>query len=496
MSEDISQLIKLRIEKIESLKNKGINPYPVRYFKDDYAEDIKKNFKDEEPKEVNIAGRMKSKRPMGKAAFAHIEDISGAIQIYAREDALGKENFEIFNTFDLGDIIGVKGSTFRTKHGEISIKAGEIKLLAKCIRPLPVVKEKDGRLFDEFADRELRYRQRYVDLAVSPGVKADFILRSKIISGIRDFLTERGYLEVETPMMQAIPGGAAARPFITHHNALDIDLYLRIAPELYLKRLLVGGFERVFELNRNFRNEGIDTKHNPEFTMLELYSAYQDYKYMMDIVQDMISSLALKHLGKTVIDYQGSTIDLTPPWEKITFIDIINKYTHVDFHKIKTLEEARRSASSLGLAVKDDLSMWKIANEIFEERVEDKLIQPTIVMDYPKELSPLSKSMEDNPDFVERFEPYIAGREIGNAFTELNDPFDQKARFEDQVRKREAGDEEAQMMDSDYICALEYGMPPAAGMGIGIDRLVMLFINSSSIKDTILFPLLRPEKID
>jgi lysyl-tRNA synthetase, class II len=496
MTEDISQLIKLRIEKIENLKNKGINPYPVRYFKDDYAADIKNNFKDDEIREVNVAGRLKSKRPMGKAAFAHIEDITGTIQIYAREDALGKENFEIFNAFDLGDIIGVRGSTFRTKHGEISVKATEITLLAKCIRPLPVVKEKDGQIFDEFADREMRYRQRYVDLAVSQGVKADFILRSKIITGIRDFLTERGYLEVETPMMHSIPGGAAARPFITHHNALDIDLYLRIAPELYLKRLLVGGFERVFEINRNFRNEGISTKHNPEFTMLELYSAYQDYKYMMALAEEMISFLAKKHLGKMTIDYQGSTIDLTPPWEKISFIDIINKYTHVDFHKIKTLEEARKAASSLGLDVGDDLSIWKIANEIFEERVEDKLIQPTIVMDYPKELSPLSKSMENKPDFVERFEPYIAGREIGNAFTELNDPFDQKARFEEQVRQREAGDEEAQMMDTDYICALEYGMPPAAGMGIGIDRLIMLFINSNSIKDTILFPLLRPEKMD
>ncbi|MBN2403646.1 MAG: lysine--tRNA ligase [Spirochaetes bacterium] len=496
MSEDVSQLIKLRIEKIENLKKSGVNPYPVRYFKDDYAEDIKNNFKDDEAKDVNVAGRLKSKRPMGKAAFAHLEDLSGSIQIYAREDVLGKENFGIFTSFDIGDIIGVKGQTFRTKHGEISIKVQKAELLAKCIRPLPIVKEKDGQLFDEFADREQRYRQRYVDLAVSPGVKADFILRSRIISGIREYLTGRGYLEVETPMMQAIPGGAAARPFSTHHNALDIDLYLRIAPELYLKRLLVGGFERVFELNRNFRNEGISTKHNPEFTMLELYSAYQDYKYMMNLAEDMISSLALKHLGKMVIDYQGSTIDLTPPWEKITFVDVIKKYTKVDFQQIKTVEEARKAADSVGLAVADDLSIWKIANEIFEERVEDKLIQPAIVMDYPKELSPLSKSMEDNPEFVERFEPYIAGREIGNAFTELNDPFDQKARFEDQVRKREAGDEEAQMMDNDYICALEYGMPPAAGMGIGIDRLIMLFINSSSIKDTILFPLLRPEKID
>ena len=496
MSEEISSLIKLRIEKVENLKSKGINPYPVKYFKDDYAKDIKDNFKDDESKDVNIAGRLKSKRPMGKAAFAHIEDISGTVQVYAREDALGKDGFEIFTTFDIGDVIGVKGSMFRTKHGEISVKASEAILLAKCIRPLPVVKEKDGQLFDEFADRELRYRQRYVDLAVNPSVKADFILRSKIISGIREFLTERGYLEVETPMMQSIPGGAAARPFVTHHNALDIDLYLRIAPELYLKRLLVGGFERVFELNRNFRNEGVSTKHNPEFTMLELYAAYTDYRYMMNLAEEMISSLALKHLGKTAIEYQDYTIDLTPPWEKITFIDSIKKYTEIDFNKIATREEAAKAASSVGLEVADDLTKWKIANEIFEARVEGNLIQPTIIMDYPKELSPLSKSMENNPEFVERFEPYIAGREMGNAFTELNDPFDQKARFEEQVAEREAGNEEAQMMDNDYICALEYGMPPAGGMGIGIDRLVMLFINSASIKDTILFPLQRPEKID
>lgn len=493
MGEETPDLIRQRIEKIENLRSKGVNPYPVRYKREDYAKEVKDNFKEDDSRTVNIAGRLRSKRPMGKAAFAHVEDITGTIQLYAKLDSLGADAYDLFKSLDIGDIIGIKGTTFRTKHGEITINIGEVSLLAKCIRPLPIVKEKEGKLFDEFADREQRYRQRYVDLIVSPGVKSDFIMRSRIIQGIREFLVEKGYLEVETPMMQAIPGGAAARPFITHHNALDIDLYLRIAPELYLKRLIVGGYEKVFELNRNFRNEGISTKHNPEFTMLELYAAYEDYRYMMDMAQEMISGLAQSFLGKMIIDYQGSTIDLSPPWERLTFTDSIKKYTGIDFREINTEDQAREAASSLGIKIEDDLSKWKIANEIFEERVEDKLIQPTIIMDYPKELSPLSKSMEDNPEFVERFEPYIAGREIGNAFTELNDPFDQKARFEEQVRQREAGDEEAQMMDTDYISALEYGMPPAAGMGIGIDRLVMLFIDTASIKDTILFPLLRPE---
>jgi len=494
MSEEISDLVKQRIEKIEKLKSKNINPYPNRYKREIYAKDIKDNFQEDNGKIFSLAGRLKSKRPMGKAAFAHVEDITGTIQIYAKLDSLGEEGYDLFKSFDIGDIIGIRGTSFKTKQGEITINVQEVRLLAKCIRPLPIVKEKDGVLFDEFADKEQRYRQRYVDLIVSPGVRSDFIMRSRIIQGIREFLTENGYLEVETPMMQAIAGGAAAKPFITHHNALDMDLYLRIAPELYLKRLLVGGYERVFELNRNFRNEGISTKHNPEFTMLELYAAYEDYEYMMNVAQEMISGLAQRFIGKMTIDYQDSVIDLTPPWEKLSFIDSIKKYADIDFNKIDTKEQAREAASSAGVEIEEDLSKWKIANEIFEQRVESNLIQPTIIMDYPRELSPLSKSMENNPEFVERFEPYIAGREMGNAFTELNDPFDQKSRFEDQVRQREAGDEEAQMMDLDYISALEYGMPPAAGMGIGIDRLVMLFINTASIKDTILFPLLRPEK--
>ncbi len=493
MNAETSDLIAQRIEKVNALRQKGINPYPVRFARTALAREIKDTFVDGEERVVAIGGRIRTRRLMGKASFANIEDLSGSIQIYAKRDDLGEEAYERYTGLDLGDIIGVEGKTFRTKTGEISVHVTSCALLAKCINPLPVVKEKDGVLFDEFADKELRYRQRYVDLIVTPKSRQDFILRSRIIAGIRSYLAERGFLEVETPMMQAIPGGAAARPFITHHNALDIDLYLRIAPELYLKRLIVGGFEKVFELNRNFRNEGISTKHNPEFTMMELYQAYADYHDMMAITEGMISTLAQDLLGTMRIDYQGSTVDLTPPWERITFVNIIKKYTGIDFETITTVEAARAAAESVGLHPDTDLSIWKIANEIFEERVEDKLIQPVFVMDYPKELSPLAKSREDNPALVERFEPYIVGREIGNAFSELNDPIDPRARFEEQVRMREAGDDEAQMMDTDYINALEYGMPPAGGLGIGIDRLVMLFVNTASIKDTILFPLLRPE---
>ena len=493
MSEETSDLIRQRVEKVNDMRDKGINPYPIRYNRTHFSAKIKAEFDDDNPVEVQIAGRIKSKRVMGKASFVHVEDQLGTIQLYAKRDIMGEEEYALFKTFDLGDIIGVRGKTFRTKQGEITIEVQEMVMLAKCVRPLPVVKEKDGQVFDEFADQELRYRQRYVDLIVNPKVREDFMLRSRVVSGIRLFLMEKGFIEVETPMMQAIPGGAAARPFITHHNALDIDLYLRIAPELYLKRLIVGGFDRVFELNRNFRNEGISTKHNPEFTMVELYQAYADYNDMMEICENMIASIAENITGSTVIPYQGEEIDLTPAWKRVTFVDIIKQYTGIDFNTITSEKEAYTAAEEKGLKLEDGLSIWKVANEVFEELVESKLIQPTFVMDYPKELSPLAKSRDDNPDFVERFEPYIAGREIGNAFSELNDPFDQRARFEEQVRMREAGDDEAQMMDYDYINALEYGMPPAGGMGIGVDRLVMLFVDTASIKDTILFPLLRPE---
>ena len=494
MSDEVHELIRQRIDKVEALRKKGINPYPARFGRTHGAAEAKGIYSETEQVRVSVAGRLRSKRMMGKAGFAHLEDQTGSIQIYGRLDDLGDEKYEIFKTLDLGDIVGVSGFLFRTKQGEISVHAQDLVFLSKCIRPLPVVKEKDGQVFDEFADREQRYRQRYVDLIVNSKTRQDFILRSRIITGIRDFLTRRGYVEVETPMMQAIPGGAAARPFITHHNALDIDLYLRIAPELYLKRLLVGGFEKVFEVNRNFRNEGISTKHNPEFTMLELYEAYADYRVMMEIAEGMISSLAKDLLGSARLSYQGTELDLTPPWRRASFVDIIRENTGIDFSAIKSAGEARAAAESKGIHIDEPLSKWKVAELVFEERVEDGLVQPVFVLDYPRELSPLAKSREDDPEFVERFEPYIAGREIGNAFSELNDPFDQRARFEEQVRMREAGDDEAQMMDHDYLNALEYGMPPAGGMGIGIDRLVMLFIDSPSIKDTILFPLLRPEK--
>ncbi|HNU90299.1 MAG TPA: lysine--tRNA ligase [Spirochaetota bacterium] len=493
MSEEINELVRQRIEKIDQYRRSGINPYPPRYRRTHTTEEARGVFREDEKPKVSIAGRLRSKRVMGKASFAHLEDQSGQMQLYARRDDMGEESYELFKSLDLGDVIGVEGFVFKTKQGEISVHVEGLTLLAKCIRPLPSVKEKDGRLFDEFADREMRYRQRYVDLIVTPKTRQDFIMRSRIITGIREYLTRRGYIEVETPMMQAIPGGAAARPFITHHNALDIDLYLRIAPELYLKRLVVGGFEKVFELNRNFRNEGISTRHNPEFTMLELYEAYADYETMMHIAEDMISKLARELLGSMSLEYQGSKIDLTPPWKRASFVDLIREYSGLDFSTIASVEEARRVAESIGVKTTDKMNLWEIAGEVFDEKVEASLVQPVFVTDYPRELSPLSKSREDNPDFVERFEIFIAGREMSNAFSELNDPFDQKARFEEQVRKREAGDDEAQMMDYDYINALEYGMPPAGGMGIGIDRLVMLFVNTASIKDTILFPLLRPE---
>jgi len=493
MADDINDLVLQRIEKVKQLRTKGINPYPIRYKPTHTAQAIKEQFGEEDKRLVTAAGRIKSKRVMGKASFAHIEDASGLIQVYTRLDRLGEEKYELFKTLDLGDIIGVAGHVFKTKQGEITIEVDDVVLLAKSIRPLPVVKEKDGKVFDEFADKEQRYRQRYVDLIVNPQVRQQFILRSNMITGIRNFLNQKGFIEVETPMMHAIPGGAAARPFITHHNALDIDLYLRIAPELYLKRLLVGGFDRVYELNRNFRNEGISTRHNPEFTMLELYQAYADYNDMMAITQELISTLAKELLGAIVITYQGNTIDLTPPWQKLRYSEALKKYTGIDFTAISR-DEAYAEAVKRNIDVTKEMSLWKIAEEFFEEKVEENLIQPTFIIDYPKELSPLAKSREDNPEFVERFEVFIAGREMANAFSELNDPFDQRQRFEEQVKMREAGDDEAQMMDTDYITALEYGMPPAGGLGIGIDRLAMLFIDTASIKDTILFPLLKPEK--
>lgn len=494
MSEELVDIRTQRIEKINKLKAKGINPYPLRFAKENEIAQVLADFNEEKPQNVSIAGRIKSKREMGKATFCNIEDMSGNIQLYVAADKLGESDYDDFKSFDLGDIVGVKGETFRTKRGEISIKAENMVLLSKCLRPLPVVKEKDGKIFDEFADKETKYRQRYIDLIVNHKTKEDFIMRSRIISGVRKILEDKGFLEVETPMMHPIAGGAAARPFITHHNALDMTLYLRIAPELYLKRLVVGGFEKVFEMNRNFRNEGIDTRHNPEFTMIEMYQAYADYKDMMNLAEEIYSTLAQNLFGTTEIDYQGEKINLAKGWKRIGYVEALKEYAGVDFSVIKTLDEAKAAAKSCGIKADDFKSIWSIADEIFSEKVEHKFINPTFLTDYPKELSPLAKSREDNPDYVERFELFIAGREMANAFTELNDPFDQKERFEAQVEKKNAGDEEATEMDSDYITALEYGLPPAGGMGIGIDRMIMLFVNTASIKDTILFPLLRQDK--
>ena len=441
---------------------------------------------------VSVAGRMMLKRVMGKASFATVQDGSlgstgGRIQLYITRDALGEELYAAFKHWDLGDIIGAEGTAFKTKTGELSIKVTTLRLLTKSLRPMP-------DKFHGIHDQEVKYRQRYIDLMTDEQARKRFVARSKAVSGIRDFMVQHGFLEVETPMLHPIPGGANAKPFVTHHNALDQDMFLRIAPELYLKRLIVGGFERVFEINRSFRNEGIDTRHNPEFTMVEMYQAYTDYQGMMELAESLISSVTKEVLGTTTITYQGNVIELGSPWKRVKYVDIVKERTGIDFSAIKTAEEARAAAKSVGVKVDDDEdSIWKIADEVFSERVEGTLIQPTFMTDYPKELSPLAKSREDDPSYVERFELFIAGREMANAFTELNDPFDQKARFEEQVKMREAGDDEAQMMDLDYIAALEYGLPPAGGMGIGIDRFVMLLVDTASIKDTILFPLLRPE---
>lgn len=490
---EFNDLILQRIQKVQELKSKGINPYPIRFFPNAYSKDLIDNY--QENTSYKLAGRLHAKRVMGKASFGHLKDKKGLIQIYATRDDLGEEQYSLFKSLDLGDIIGIEGYLFKTQKGEITVHLTKLTILAKCIRPLPVVKEKDGIVYDAFSDVEQRYRMRYVDLIVNEHVKETFILRSKIIQEVRNFFTKEGFIEVETPMMQPIAGGAAARPFITHHNALDMKLYLRIAPELYLKRLIVGGMDRVFELNRNFRNEGISTKHNPEFTMLEAYMAYGDMEAMLELTENLFIYVAEKiGLGKK-FKYGENYIDISKPWKRAKYIEIIQEYSGIDFSKVKSLEEAKNIAKQKNIKLQNEItSIWKVADEVFSEFVEPNLIQPIFITDYPKEISPLAKSREDNPDIVERFEPYIAGREMGNAFSELNDPFDQKERFEEQVKQREAGDDEAFMMDEDYIRALEYGMPPTGGLGIGIDRMVMLFTNTHSIRDTILFPLMKPER--
>jgi lysyl-tRNA synthetase class 2 len=490
--EDLNELMKVRRAKLDELCEKGKNPFEiVKFDNKDNTKDIKQNYKEPaegeeaEPVVVTLAGRLMAKRGHGKASFCDLQDMYGRIQIYVKLDEVGEESYEEFKKFDIGDIIGISGHVFKTHMGEISVKVKEIKLLSKSLRPLP---EK----FHGLKDMDLRYRQRYVDLIMNNDVKDTFVARSKIIKGIRTYLDNLGYLEVDTPILNTIQGGATARPFVTHHNTLDLDMYLRIAPELYLKRLIVGGFHKVYEMGRLFRNEGMDIKHNPEFTTFELYSAYEDYNDMMDLVEGLFSTLAQDVCGTTKITYQGTEIDLTPGWKRISMIDSIKEVTGADFNTVETDEEAAELVRSLGINLEGTITRGEAIALVFDERVEETLVQPTFIIDYPIEISPLAKKKASDPRLVERFEVFIGGREYGNAFSELNDPIDQKERFMAQVAEREAGNDEANMMDEDYVQALEYGLPPTGGLGVGVDRLVMLLTDSYSIRDVLLFPTMKP----
>jgi lysyl-tRNA synthetase class 2 len=496
--EDLNTLMLRRRDELEQLRKLGINPYPYEYARDALSKEIIESYRDDAPQRtVSVAGRIMSLRRMGKATFCHIQDAEGRLQIYLKRDDLGAA-YDAFKLMDIGDIIGVKGFVFRTKMGEISVHARELVLLAKSLRPLPVVKEKTDEkgntaVFDPLSDKELRYRQRYVDLAVNPDVRRVFVRRARIISATRKFLDERGFLEVETPVLQPIYGGASARPFMTHHNALDIDLYLRIADELYLKRLIVGGYDGVYEISKDFRNEGMDRAHNPEFSMLELYVAYKDYRWMMTVVEELVSTVAKEVTGSSIVGVAGREINFTPPWKRISMHDAIREFAGVDLRD-KSEEEIRTIGRKLGVAADPAIGAGGIVDEIFGEKVEPNLIQPTFIIDYPVEMSPLAKKHRSEEGLVERFELIVNGKELCNAFSELNDPLDQRARFEEQMRLRSRGDDEAQVLDEDYLRALEYGMPPTAGLGIGMDRLTMLLTNQDSIRDVILFPQMKPEQ--
>lgn len=491
---DTHDLIEQRRAKLIELRKKG-NPYPTDFRRDALAAELLKQFADKteaeleaHPISVKIAGRIMTRRLMGKASFTHILDMSGRIQLYVRQDDVSSEIYEEFKQWDLGDIIGAEGRLFKTKTGELSIKVQHIHLLTKAVRPLP-------DKFHGLTDQETRYRQRYLDLIANEETRRTFILRSKITNTIRTFLQERGFLEVETPMMQVLAGGAAAKPFVTHHHALDLPLFLRIAPELYLKRLVVGGFERVFEINRNFRNEGLSTRHNPEFTMLEFYQAYVDYHDLMDLTEKMFHQIAIDVLGSTVFSYQDIAFDFSKPFERITLKNAILKYNpSLQEADIDTLAAAKRTAEKLGIVLQQNEGLGKIQVEIFDKTVEHQLLQPTFITAYPAEVSPLARCNNQDPFITDRFELFIAGREIANGFNELNDPDDQAERFHHQMKNKAAGDDEAMPYDSDYIVALEHGLPPTAGEGIGIDRVVMLFTDSASIRDVILFPHMRPKE--
>ncbi|MGG3310966.1 lysine--tRNA ligase [Paenibacillus lautus] len=489
--QELSELLQIRRNKLDELRKLGIDPFGGKYEREHHAGDILKQYDElskeeleEKQVEVNLAGRIMAKRGMGKASFAHIQDLSGRIQIYVRQDSIAEAQYEAFNILDLGDIIGVKGVLFKTKTGETTIKVKELEVLSKSLYPLP---EK----FHGLKDVELRYRQRYVDLIINPDVQKTFIARSRIIQSMRRYLDSQGYLEVETPTLHSIAGGAAARPFITHHNALDMELYMRIAIELHLKRLIVGGLEKVYEIGRVYRNEGISTRHNPEFTMIELYEAYADYKDIMALTENMIAHIAQEVLGTQVISYQGHEVDLTPQWRRVSMVDAVKEVVGVDFSVDMSNEEAHRLAKEHKVPVEPHMTFGHILNAFFEQFVEETLIQPTFVTGHPVEISPLAKKNDVDPRFTDRFELFIVAREHANAFSELNDPIDQRQRFEAQMKEKEQGNDEAHEMDEDFLRALEYGMPPTGGLGIGIDRLIMLLTNSPSIRDVLLFPHMR-----
>lgn len=486
---EISEQMQVRLDKMHKIEEKGWLPFGRRFEWTHHAADVDAQFDalSEAEAKVRMSGRIMAIRGHGKTCFMDMQDKTGRLQVYVRKDAIGEENYALIKMMDIGDTVGVTGTIFRTHMGEISIKAESIEMLSKALRPLP---EK----YHGLKDVEMRYRQRYVDLIVNPEVRDTFVKRSQIIKSVREVLDSHDFLEVETPILNTIAGGAAARPFISYHNTLDMQVYMRIAPELYLKRLIVGGMDRVYELGRVFRNEGIDNRHNPEFTSVEIYQAFADYRDMMDLTEEVVVKTAEKVLGTTKIVYEGTEIELASPWKRISMIDAVKEYSGKDFTNVTDIEEARAMAKELNVEIEPSFGIGKIINACFEEYVEDKLIQPTFITGHPKEISPLAKSNPENPEITDRFEAYIYGREICNGFTELNDPIDQKERFMKQVEERAAGDEEANMMDEDFVTALEYGLPPTGGLGIGIDRLVMFLTNSSTIRDVLFFPTMKPLK--
>ncbi|MFB1051034.1 lysine--tRNA ligase [Paraliobacillus sp. JSM ZJ581] len=491
MSEELNEHMRVRRDKLEVFRQKGVDPFGDKFERTHLSAELKNSYEafskeelEEKAIEVTVAGRIMTKRGKGKAGFSHIQDLSGQIQLYVRKDMIGEEAYEFFNAADLGDIVGVTGTVFKTNVGELSVKATTFHVLTKSLRPLP---EK----FHGLKDVEQRYRQRYLDLITNPESKDTFITRSKIIQSMRRYLDAAGFLEVETPMMHGIPGGAAARPFMTHHNALDIPLYMRIAIELHLKRLIVGGMEKVYEIGRVFRNEGVSTRHNPEFTMIELYEAYADYHDIMSLVENMVAHIAKEVIGTTTIAYGDVEVNLEPQWKRMHMVDAVKEYAGVDFWNEISDKEARALAKEHGIEIKETMTFGHVVNEFFEQCVEEKLVQPTFVYGHPVEISPLAKKNKEDGRFTDRFELFIVGREHANAFSELNDPIDQRERFEAQVKEKELGNDEAHEMDEDFLEALEYGLPPTGGLGIGIDRLVMLLTNAPSIRDVLLFPQMR-----